>query len=459
MTARILVVDSSEANVRLIEARLMAEYFQVLTATGGSVALEMCNKGLCDLVLVDVKLPQMDGFEFCRKIKDNPKTSSIPVVMVTELDLPQDRAKGLECGADDFLTKPINDLALITRIKSLVRIKSLTDELRLRAHISENFDLDRLIEDSSLEYSSKPRKILIVDDLGSSCERMLKILAGQFRPTVVTDAKQALFRAASEDFDTAVISLAIQKSDPLRFCSHIRFLERAKTLPILAIGDYEHEQQIIRALDLGVNDYIYRPIDPNELVARICSQVKRKIYNTLLGELVQQSIELSVRDELTGLHNRRYLDRNLGEMMNLASANGNPLSLIICDIDHFKRINDQYGHDVGDEVIREFSDRLRKHIRDIDLGCRYGGEEFVVAMPDTSSELAGRIAERLRKEIAAKPFSVAGVSMQLPVSVSVGISTLQDRRDGPQAMMKRADRALYQAKANGRNQVASQFAA
>src|SRR5680860_90369 len=133
MTARILVVDDIDANVRLLEARLMAEYFQVLTANNGSDALEICSNGQCDVVLLDVMMPEMDGFEVCRQLKENPKTMHIPVVMVTALDQPEDRVLGLECGADDFLTKPVNDLALITRVKSLVRLKMVTDELRLRA--------------------------------------------------------------------------------------------------------------------------------------------------------------------------------------------------------------------------------------------------------------------------------------------------------------------------------------
>ena len=459
MTARILVVDDIAANVKLLEARLMAEYFQVLTATNGHDALKICEKGLCDLVLLDVMMPQMDGFEVCRRLKDNPSTSFLPVVMVTALDLPEDRVQGLECGADDFLTKPVNDLALLTRVKSLVRLKSLTDELRLRARTSEDLGLDKMIKDSLLDYAPKERKILVVDDLPSSYEKVVKVLAKKFSVTVVTDAQQALFRAAEEDFDTVIVSLALTQYDPLRFCSHLRSLERTRLLPILAISDFENEDKVIRALDLGVNDYIRRPIDPNELQARICSQVKRKIYNTLLGESVQQSIKMSVRDGLTGLHNRRYLDSHLSEMIKSAISGGKQMSLIICDIDHFKLVNDDHGHDVGDEVIKEFSARIRKNIRNIDLACRYGGEEFVIAMPDTDMPLASIVAERLRREVAIHPFIVASGSKQLAVTVSVGVSTLQGSDDTSQQLLKRADTALYHAKSNGRNQVVSEVAA
>src|SRR5262245_21761922 len=133
MSARVLVVDDIAANVRLLEARLSAEYFDVDTAMNGRDALAICEHGECDIVLLDVMMPDMNGFEVCQRLKTNPATHHIPVVMVTALDQPSDRVKGLESGADDFLTKPVSDVALIARVRSLTRLKMVTDELRMRA--------------------------------------------------------------------------------------------------------------------------------------------------------------------------------------------------------------------------------------------------------------------------------------------------------------------------------------
>ncbi len=453
MTARILVVDDIPANVKLLEARLMVEYFQVLTATNGKDALEICEKGLCDLVLLDVMMPEMDGFEVCQRLKSNPKTSFLPVVMVTALDLPEDRVRGLECGADDFLTKPVNDLALITRVKSLVRLKSLTDELRLRAGASENIAVDEVLENATREAKSGARKILVVDDRPSSYQKIVKILARHYKVSVITDAQEALFQAAENDFDTVLVSLSLESHDPLRFCSHLRSLERTRTLPIMAISSDGQNDQVIRALELGVNDYLQRPVDPNELVARVATQVKRLTYNRLLGEQLQQSLTMSVRDGLTGLHNRHYLDSHLAELVKSAQSSQKPLSLIMCDMDKFKQVNDVHGHDIGDEVLREFSMRVRKNIRDTDLAVRYGGEEFIVAMPDTEINLAGIVAERLRSAVESHPFIVANGSKQLHLTVSIGVSYLHQGGDNPLDLIKRADTALYDAKHNGRNQV------
>src|ERR1700716_614408 len=141
MTARILVVDDLPANVKLLEARLTAEYFDVTTAMSGAETLAICERAQCDIVLLDVMMPDMDGFETCRRLKANPLTHHIPVVMVTALDQPSDRVRGLDAGADDFLTKPVSDVALIARVRSLARLKLMTDELRMRAVTSKEIGI------------------------------------------------------------------------------------------------------------------------------------------------------------------------------------------------------------------------------------------------------------------------------------------------------------------------------
>lgn len=145
MTARILVVDDIPANVKLLEARLLAEYFEVLTAADGMTALSICDQTPVDLILLDIMMPGIDGFEVCERLKQNPRTAHIPVVMVTALDQPADRVRGLKAGADDFLTKPVNDLQLMSRVKSLIRFKALSDELRLRAETARGMGLEALL--------------------------------------------------------------------------------------------------------------------------------------------------------------------------------------------------------------------------------------------------------------------------------------------------------------------------
>jgi two-component system, cell cycle response regulator len=454
MTARILVVDDIPANVKMLEARLLAEYFDVLTAEDGFQALALCDKTQVDLVLLDIMMPGIDGFQVCEQLKANPKTAHIPVVMVTALDQPSDRVRGLKVGADDFLTKPVNDLQLMSRVKSLLRLKALSDELRIRADTARAIGvMDPAVGEGAP--SDEPGQVLLVDSRASSHERIIKSLRPIAEVTAMSDPQSALFHVAENPIDLVIVNSNLVDYDPLRLCSQLRSLERTRFIPVLLMADEGAEQQIVRALELGVNDYIMRPVDPNELVARSLTQIRRKRYNERLRESVQHTIELAVTDGLTGLSNRRYLDSHLKLLLDRASARGRPLSVCITDIDRFKSINDTYGHDAGDDVLREIANRIRSTVRGADLACRYGGEEFVVVMPDTTIDMAASIAERLRGAIESTPFLLKQSGVQLSVTASLGLATRTGNDDTPDKLLKSADLALYQAKNTGRNRVVS----
>ncbi|MBL0371270.1 PleD family two-component system response regulator [Rhizobium sp. KVB221] len=452
MTARILVVDDIPANVKLLEARLLAEYFEVLTAENGHQCLEICNKVQVDVILLDIMMPGIDGFEVCERLKANPKTSHIPVVMVTALDQQEDRIRGLKAGADDFLTKPVNDIQLMARVKSLVRLKMLSDELRLRAETARNIGMDDPAAAAAARFQ-EPASVLLVDGRANSQERIARALKPIAEVTVQSDPQAALFEAAEGAFDLAIVNSNFDDYDPLRLCSQLRSLERSRFIPILLVVDQGSEQMAARALEIGINDYILRPVETNELIVRSLTQIRRKHYNDQLRESVKQTIELAVTDGLTGLNNRRYLDKHLKLLFDRAAARDRPLSLCITDIDRFKLVNDTHGHDAGDEVLREFAARIRSTVRGADLACRYGGEEFVVVMPDTGLDTAASVAERLRSIIEAEPFELRSAGISLNITASVGISSTVWGAQSADQLLKQADRALYEAKHGGRNRV------
>jgi two-component system cell cycle response regulator len=457
VSARILVVDDVPANVKLLEARLSAEYFDVLTASNGAEALKMCLRAECDMILLDVMMPDMDGFEVCRRIKSDPLTHHIPVVMVTALDSPADRVRGLEAGADDFLTKPVSDVVLLTRVRSLTRLKMMTDELRMRALTSLEIGV-QAPERSAVADTGKGGRILLVDDRPSSYERIGPLLAEEHTVDVETNPAEALFRAAEGNYDLLIISLDLDNFDGLRLASQARSLERTRHVPILAVSDPESNTRLLRGLEIGVNDYLLRPIDKNELLARARTQVRRRRYTDHLRDNVQNSIEMAITDALTGLHNRRYMESHLATLAEQAVSRGKPLALMMLDIDYFKSINDTYGHDAGDDVLRQFAVRIRKSIRGIDLACRYGGEEFVIVMPETDLHVAGMVAERLRRSIAGEPFAVDNGAASIDVTISIGLATLESKGEPIADVLKRADKALYRAKHDGRNRVVAQAA-
>jgi two-component system cell cycle response regulator len=451
MTARVLVVDDVPANVKLLEARLSAEYFDVMTAVSGEEALAICERAECDVVLLDVMMPDMDGFEVCRRLKTGMTTHHIPVVMVTALDQPSDRVKGLESGADDFLTKPVSDVALIARVRSLSRLKMMTDELRMRAVTSREIGIESP-EREALAEAGRNGHILMVDDRPALSDRIQNMLASEHSVDMERDPTEALFHAAEGSYDLVIVSLDLENFDGLRLCSQLRSLERTRNVPILAIAEADNNTRLVRALEIGVNDYLVRPFDKNEILARVRTQIRKRRYTERLRDNVQLSIEMAITDALTGLYNRRYMETHVGTLVDQANSRGKPLSVLILDIDYFKSINDTHGHDAGDDVLQDFAIRIRKSIRGIDLACRYGGEEFVVVMPETDMAVATMVAERLRRRIASEPFPIQKGARMIEVTISIGIAALGPD-DNAAAVIKRADQALYRAKRDGRNRV------
>src|SRR5579885_178254 len=457
MSARVLVVDDNQANLKLLKVRLSAEYFEVVLASSGQEALDICASSQCDIVLLDVMMPGIDGFEVARRLKSNPATHHIPIIMVTALDQTADRVRGLEAGADDFLTKPIDDIALVARVRSLARLKMATDEMRMRVVTSRQIGVPDPAENAIHDEGVNGR-ILVVEDHAPTADRIAAALARQHTVGISPDPQDALFRAAEGKFDLMILSLDLQHYDALRLIGQIRSLERTRYLPILLVAAAEQKARLLRALDLGANDYLLRNADKNEISARVKTQVRRRRFADRLRDNVTQSMALAITDPLPGLYNRRYLESHTSLLVTRALEREKPLSILITDIDHFKSINDTYGHDAGDEVLREFADRLRSCIRGVDLACRFGGEEFVVVMPDTDLGIASRVAERIRRRIAGEPFQIDRGERSIEVTISIWLAALHGAEDLPATILKRADEALYRAKRSGRNRVVSEAA-
>jgi two-component system cell cycle response regulator len=451
MTARVLVVDDLPPNLKLLETRLSIEYFEVLTATNGPDAIAICETGGCYLVLLDVMMPGMDGFEVCRRLRAAPQTAHLPIILVTALDRPADRVRGLEAGADDFLTKPVDEIALIARVRSLARLKFSIDELRSRAAHSAATGAVESVETLKPDAPVRGR-ILLVDDLRSSFERMLEALAPHHDVIRIDEPGEALAKASNENVDLMIVSLGLGAFDGLRLCCQARSNESTRNLPILLIADREDGQKVLRGLELGVNDYLSRPVDRNELLARARTNVRQKRYMDRLRQTVRRSVEMALYDPLTGLNNRRFMERRLPAMIDTARERASPLTMMILDIDHFKRINDTYGHDAGDHVLKGFAAELQEIVRGGDLVCRLGGEEFVVAMPGVDANHAARMAERARRTIENKEFPIGDALGSVSITVSIGLADFRGQKDSAD-LYRRADRALYVSKSAGRNRV------
>ncbi|MBI1400397.1 PleD family two-component system response regulator [Hyphomonas sp.] len=452
MSARILVVDDIEANRRLLQAKLEAQYHSVLLASSGPQAIEIANAHDPEIILLDVMMPGMDGYEVCRRLKANPATSHIPVVMVTALSDAEDRVRGLDAGAEDFLTKPVDDFLLNSRVSTLMRYNAVTSELRKREASGLKTGA---VEAALVDEATVSARVFLIDDNPRSSSRIAGMLREQGHRVMTLLESGSMGDLAKERTDVLLISLLSTSFDPLKLCAHFKTSEVTRAVSILLICDPLERAKAVKGLEIGASDVIMAPIDKQELLARVRTQTRRTRYVEILRERVDRGLELSVIDQLTGLYNRRYMNNQLQQFMHRAVIGNKPLSVMMLDIDHFKHINDTYGHQAGDEVLQEIAERLRQNVRPMDVVCRPGGEEFLVILPDTSGDLACAAAERVRRAVAAGTFSVLGDSRHVSVTISAGVSSLNGVDDTMAELMGRADSALYQAKSAGRNRVES----
>ncbi len=451
MSARILVVDDVDVNVKVLEAKLSSEYYQVLSASDGLAALDIAHKEHPDIILLDVMMPRMDGFETCRRLKADPRTADIPVVMVTALSEPADRLRGLEAGVDDFLTKPVNDTALFARVRSLVRLRRMMEEWRHREDICGRFN--SILETEAPHENTDPARVLLWEENPFGGARIAEILAPLASEVVRPAQPEELIASCDATIDLVILGMP-GKVDALRVVSQLRANEASRLVPILLIGDPDELPRLAKGLDLGATDYIMRPLDRNELLARARTQIRRKRLQDRLQENYQKSLALALTDGLTGLYNRRYLAAHLDGLfasIGEGSQHAQGPALLLFDIDWFKRVNDTHGHAAGDAVLRELANRVLRHVRGFDLVARYGGEEFVVVMPETPLPVAQVVAERLRSVIADSPIEVGEPRVVLPITISVGIAVTRGSGDTPSSLLRRADEALYAAKNAGRN--------
>ncbi|MSP02459.1 MAG: PleD family two-component system response regulator [Acetobacteraceae bacterium] len=448
MTARILIVDDVPANTRLLEAKLSAEYYQVSSARDGFEALEQAQTWQPDLILLDVMMPGMDGFECCRQLKDSPATQHIPVVMVTALGESAERLRGLEAGADDFLTKPVEYDTLMARVRSLVRLKRLLDEWRARGETARALGL---CGERQPIPSVAGARALVIDEWELNGDVILRALA---RDGIVADpvrtGAEVIAAAAKRSYDLIVISLQLVEEDSLKLVSALRAADSTHETPLLLVAESGERARVLRGFELGASDWLTIPVDENELRARARNQIRRKFYQDRFRADLGTALELALTDPLTSLYNQRYLRRHLAGLME--GRGGHPIAVLMIDVDHFKAVNDQYGHACGDVALKLIADTLRASIRAFDSLARYGGEEFVVVMPGSDPDDAVAAAERLRMAVESAVFEPTPGHRHL-LSVSVGVSCSSSSASTPEELLHAADLVLYEAKRRGRNRV------
>lgn len=455
MPGRILLVDDTLTSRFLTRTKLFNAYFEVIEAQTGKDALQIAFDEEPDLVLLDAMMPGIDGFETCRRLKLAPETAHIPVVMLTALEDRDSRLRGIDAGADDFLTRPSPDRRMLSRIESLVRSKMAMDELRLRAIDAPGRQLDGFaLED--MVATPQDASLLLVG-LGTETG---PDLAGEIRNRlgaaveIAEDIAAARALASGGRFDAFLVGQPEGEKSPLRAAATLLSMPASRRAAITVLDRTADAGLAVAAFDLGVCDVLDLPLDPIELAARLRVQLRRKFYADALRRSVKTSIEMASIDPLTGLYNRRFTNARLAHMLARPETGkgSNRTVAMLLDLDKFKPVNDRYGHAAGDCVLAEFAARLRANVRQVDLVARIGGEEFLVVMPDTRAGSAARVAERVRNAVESPPFTLDRDGTQINLTVSIGLS-VHRRGEPAAAFLARADDALYASKTSGRNTV------
>jgi two-component system cell cycle response regulator len=443
LTARILVVDDVPANVRLLEARLTAEYYEVKSIRDGRDVLATADAWQPDVILLDVMMAEMDGYEVCCQLKAQPTTAHIPVIMVTALRDGPDRLHALSCGADEFMTKPVEHEILLARLRGTIRLKRLLDEWRARGATALALGLTLNAGDAS----APSGRALIVDDLLVRATRLRDVLIQNgISATLAQDEAAALQITADVPFDLITISLSMMGGDPLRLVAKMRAAVATRETPLLLVAEPDQRSLLIGGLDLGANDCLTLPLDESEFLLRATNHIRRKQYQDQLRTDVSSALQLAVIDPLTRLYNRRYLISHLDSLC--ADADDQDFAVLMIDVDNFKAINDRYGHHLGDTVLQRVAETLRVNLRDGDMVARYGGEEFVAVVGLAAGEArAVSVAEKLRAAIEE-----LRIESRVSVTLSIGVA-IAGAAPTISSLIEQADEGLYEAKRGGRNRV------
>jgi two-component system cell cycle response regulator len=446
---RVLIAEDSVVARKLLERNLQQLGYEVVAAEDGAKAWDAYQQAPTPIVITDWEMPHLNGVELCRAIRQHPSEHYTYLMMLTARGQKEDKLQALEAGADAFLNKPLDIAELQANLRVAERILQAEADLQAQKRqlqdlneelISQNEQLQQLYR--LVEYANR-RFVELFEHVPVACFTV--DMEGSIREWNL--AAQQLYGYSKEE---VLFQPFYAKAFRGANASHIHDILQRVMQGSIVTGieseDYDSE---------GNLHYVIRSVFPirnpnREVVGAIVSAVDvtyRVEYENQLKALNQKLQSLAVTDGLTGLHNHRAFQDYLEEQFQVAMRNRQPLAVILMDVDHFKQYNDTYGHQAGDEVLRQVAQILSAHVREGDFVARYGGEEFVIVLPRTDLESAVAVAERLREAVQSAEWRLR------PVTGSFGVACIRPDMETRQELIEAADQALYQAKKNGRNRV------
>ena len=475
MNKKILLIDDSKTQLGTLKILFIHAGFDVETANDGLEGYKKIFKTAPDIVVSDIMMPKLNGYQFCRLVKDNPLLKSIPIVLLTVLEQKIDKFWSKKSGADCFLLKSSEINEIIQTINDLLEEHPVTEEEKQhilhQTYTNEaiqaelNHVLDNALMKASvlnefriLSLHLEDNKIMaqnLFDLLSSILNYDLSLLI--FNPPGVSEKE--VYASNCVNIEEITLRQAIDKSMKCLFGEKTNYNIKAVYGNLSLLSIFTNE--------IFENCYIHEIKYNNEIIGAICffgtkdkNVEEQKIFQVVLKEidllitiqsLYAQNKYLSLTDSLTGLYNRRYLMETLGREVARAKRYKNKLCMAMIDIDFFKKVNDTYGHQAGDFILKEVTGIIRKMLRQSDILFRYGGEEVLAIMPETDNESALVPIQRIRETIEKKNFVFNDKTIK--VTISIGLSDSTQKADSLERFIDQADKAMYTSKQNGRNQV------
>jgi len=464
----ILVVDDTHDNLRLLTSILTEYDYHVRPVPDGRKALSAAKAKLPDLILLDIMMPDLDGYAVCEQLKADEQTRDVPVIFISALDETFDKVKAFSCGGVDYITKPFQGEEVIARVETHLTLRKM--QKSLEAEIAER----KRAEEALRQHNRELVLLSHINQLLQACR------TEQETYQVVTETCEHLFPSSSgglllvDESQTTLEVVAFWGNPPpefqqlsvehldLVYPDHIDVVEHPEIGTIASRIGYFPDS---RSLCIPISS----PEAPLAVLAVYfeteeewtqCMQAKQMILTEMVEHYALALVNLrlrerlrleSIHDPLTELYNRRYMEEALDREIRRARRHDTPVSLLMLDVDHFKTVNDTYGHETGDVVLRELGALLQRNIRGGDIACRYGGEEFLLILPDTPLGTATQRAEEILKQI--RTLTIAYQDTGFHITASIGVSALPRHGHEIQHIIHAADAALYRAKENGRNQV------
>lgn len=458
MQGTILIIDGVSTNRIMLKVQLSAAYYHVVQSDGIDGLEALIRRTRPELIVTAMNLPDGTAHDVRAILNRDDDMRGTPIIAVTAHNDRAARFDALKGGIDDVLSQPLDDLILQARIRSLIRARSSTEELHWRDSSQPAIGF----AEPAATFAPPSNIALLTSQqcTGAVWRAQLKERSSHILQCHQIDDIHTMMTGQTPD--VIVVDLTdTQNEPPLRLLVDLRSRAFTSQAALIAIVPATARHLGAEALDRGAHDILQGGFCAEELSLRIDAQLRRKKQSDRYRDSVRDGLRAAVRDPMTGLFNRRYALPHLAATANEAARTGSSFAVMLADLDHFKQINDCFGHPAGDAVLIETARRLQSQVRARDMIARVGGEEFMIVIPEADQHSATHAAERLCRQINALPFHCAGISQPIKVTTSIGVvvgappcSMAQMQPDQhAQLLIGQADRALYGAKHAGRNQI------